>query len=109
MHSDYAVETGEEEPLPSLDEGENILPGPFYSRLQPFTYITAAGVVSTLFEHANDDVVVPADIPEDKFKTPAQIRGPAVVSHDHTWRCTDNAHEYASALADIDDQGDTEC
>eukprot|EP00041_Stephanoeca_diplocostata_P036685 m.1348591 g.1348591 ORF g.1348591 m.1348591 type:complete len:762 (+) comp24915_c1_seq2:473-2758(+) len=30
MHSDYAVETGEEEPLPSLDEGENILPG-YYS------------------------------------------------------------------------------
>lgn len=63
---------------------------PFYSRLQPFTYIDAAGVVSTLYGSANTDVVVPPEIPEDKFKTPAQIRGPAVVSHDHAWRCIDN-------------------
>jgi hypothetical protein len=74
-------------------------PGPFYSTLQPFTYVSEDGTVGTLFH--NDELLspfrCPADLPIDLIRMPDMIVGPAVVSHDSSWRLTNNALIYASA------------
>ena len=74
-------------------------PGPFYSTLQPFTYVTEDGTVGTLF--SNDELLspfrCPPDLPVDLIRMPDMIVGPAVVSHDSSWRLTNNALIYASA------------
>eukprot|EP00036_Acanthoecidae_sp_10tr_P009730 CAMPEP_0182916138 /NCGR_PEP_ID=MMETSP0105_2-20130417/762_1 /TAXON_ID=81532 ORGANISM="Acanthoeca-like sp., Strain 10tr" /NCGR_SAMPLE_ID=MMETSP0105_2 /ASSEMBLY_ACC=CAM_ASM_000205 /LENGTH=646 /DNA_ID=CAMNT_0025053067 /DNA_START=32 /DNA_END=1972 /DNA_ORIENTATION=+ len=85
--------------------------GTFYSDLQPFTYVSADGVVGTLFndEHLLKAWRAPDDLPRDMIRTPEQIIGPAVVSHDSTWRLTNNAQAFASALVTAQDDSDTEC
>jgi hypothetical protein len=84
--------------------------GRFFSNLQPFTYVSADGVVGTLFNA--DDLMKefrpPSDLPDDLIRTPAQIMGPAVVCHDNTWRLINNADVYASAR-EAEIVSDTEC
>lgn len=101
--------------LPSNPEVEEEA-GPFYSLLQPYTYVLEDGVVKTLFDPA---VVVeyspPANLPQDRVRNPGDIVGPAIVSHDNTWRLINKASEYANARVQLtlpdrtSTYSDTEC
>lgn len=89
--------------------------GRFFSTLQPFTYVTEDGVVGTLFK-ANElltTYIAPPDLPQEFIRTPEQIVGPAVVSHDNSWRLINNAAVYANARlagpTTVEDHSDTEC
>lgn len=104
---DEAVDAQEPTEVPRV-------PGPWYSVLQPFTHVSADGTVGTLFNPSDQLFVYapPSDLPQDRIKTPMQIFGPAVVSHDGSWRLLNNAAAFASARSHVGPTGedsDTEC
>lgn len=80
----------------------------FYSDLQPFTYVDANGSVGTLFNADLSTYSAPAHLDKNRLRSPSEILGPAVVSHDFTWRCTDNASIFAAELS-AGRSSDTEC
>lgn len=62
-----------------------ILPSAWYSDLQPNTLLDQTG-------HVHQPLGVDGGfqcptIPADRLRAPSQMRGPAVVAHDQTWRC----------------------
>lgn len=68
----------------------------FFSDLQPWTYVEADGTIGTLFDNSSSDFMLPESVDISRIRAPDQIVGPAVVSHDHIWRCINDASNYAA-------------
>eukprot|EP00038_Savillea_parva_P018381 m.23359 g.23359 ORF g.23359 m.23359 type:complete len:759 (-) comp4073_c0_seq1:89-2365(-) len=81
------------------DKVDELEHGEFYSSLQPFTYVTADGTVGTLFntEDNKGPYTPPNNLDVESIRLPEEIVGPAVVSHDHSWRMMNDASVFASA------------
>ena len=102
-------EEEEEAPLPGIASSDP--EDAYYSDLQPFTYITADGTLSTLFG-ADVAAYAPPEwlVGAKRVRAPEHIIGPAIVTHDNTWRVTGDASLFAPAhAAFVLDVSDTEC
>lgn len=82
----------------------------YYSDLQPFTYILADGTIGTLFGASTTSYIVPEGLDKTRIRSPDKIVGPAVVSHDNTWRSIEDASLFAATVPKDEIVGsDTEC
>lgn len=70
-----------------------ILPSACYSDLQPNTFVDSEGTVSHPL--GVDASFRCPDLPADRVRAPAAMRGPAMVAHDQTWRCAIAGARYA--------------
>lgn len=58
----------------------------FYAALPPFTIVDANGVVSNALPLAAHGFKAPSELPGDRIRGAEEMVGPAIVSHDQTWR-----------------------
>jgi hypothetical protein len=69
--------------------------GPYYSDLQPWTFVDGTGAVGRLHGTADPAYQPPPHIRKETVRAPADIVGPAVVSHDGSWRRALRSDQYA--------------
>lgn len=76
---------------------------PFYSSLPPFTVLGVDGKISNPFGQPSfgipSNVDLPASLPQHRLRDPDEIQGPAIISHDYTWRCLTRPTVFASEKA----------